>query len=156
MGKLTFEGNFCDIAMCQENPCPYNGSCSQRETWERLKAYEDTGLTPEQVEKLSKELIDERYRHDRLQDWDRGMTTELEKYHELGREGRLRVLPPCKVGDTVYINYYGRVAETTVKSIGIGLHGLYVTTGFCAPLADDLGKTWFLTREDAETQLGVE
>ena len=42
MPRLTFEGNFCDIAMCRENPCPYNGMCSQRQTWERLKAYEDT------------------------------------------------------------------------------------------------------------------
>lgn len=41
MERLTFEGNFCDIAMCRENPCPYNGMCSQRQTWERLKAYED-------------------------------------------------------------------------------------------------------------------
>lgn len=41
MPRLTFEGNFCDIAMCQENPCPYNGMCSQRQTWERLKKYED-------------------------------------------------------------------------------------------------------------------
>ena len=41
MERITFEGNFCDIAMCRENPCPYNGMCSQRETWERLKKYED-------------------------------------------------------------------------------------------------------------------
>lgn len=41
MGRITFEGNFCDISMCRENPCPYNGMCSQRETWERLKKYED-------------------------------------------------------------------------------------------------------------------
>lgn len=49
MPRLTFEGNFCDIAMCRENPCPYNGMCSQRQTWERLKAYEDTGLEPEEI-----------------------------------------------------------------------------------------------------------
>ena len=41
MPRLTFEWNFCDIAMCRENPCPYNGMCSHRQTWERLKAYED-------------------------------------------------------------------------------------------------------------------
>ena len=46
MERLTFEGNFCDIAMCRENPCPYNGSCTQREVWERLKAYEDAGISP--------------------------------------------------------------------------------------------------------------
>lgn len=107
-----------------------------------------------ELEQLRQELAEERYRHDRLQDWDRGMTAELEKYRALEREGRLLVLPPCKVGDTVYVNFYGRIAETTVKSINIGLHGLYITTGFYAPLVDDLGKTWFLTREDAEAVIG--
>ena len=46
MERITFEGNFCDISMCRENPCPYNGMCSQRQTWERLKEYEETGLEP--------------------------------------------------------------------------------------------------------------
>ena len=49
MGRITFEGNFCDISMCRENPCPYNGMCSQRQTWERLKEYEDTGFDPEEI-----------------------------------------------------------------------------------------------------------
>ena len=44
MRRLTFDGNFCDIAMCSETPggsfCE-DGACSQRETWERLKAIED-------------------------------------------------------------------------------------------------------------------
>lgn len=50
MERLTFEGNFCDIAMCRERACI--GRCSQRDVWERLKAYEDTGLTPEEVVRL--------------------------------------------------------------------------------------------------------
>lgn len=40
MERLTFERNFCDIAQCRELPCPYNGACSQRKVWERLKACE--------------------------------------------------------------------------------------------------------------------
>lgn len=44
MERLTFEGNFCDIALCAETPggsfCE-SGACSQRNVWERLKAYED-------------------------------------------------------------------------------------------------------------------
>ena len=44
MERLTFEGNFCDIAMCQEvrggDFCK-DGCCSQYKVWERLKAYED-------------------------------------------------------------------------------------------------------------------
>ena len=41
MERLTFEGNFCDISMCREIPCPYDGACTQRRVWERLKEYED-------------------------------------------------------------------------------------------------------------------
>ena len=44
MKRLTFEGNFCDIAMCDEvrggSFCE-DGDCSRRKTWERLKAIED-------------------------------------------------------------------------------------------------------------------
>lgn len=57
MKRLTFEGNFCDIAQCRELPCPYNGSCSQREIWEQLKAYEDTGCEPGEV--LPKDKADD-------------------------------------------------------------------------------------------------
>lgn len=46
MERLTFDGNFCDIAQCAEMPCPYDNNCSQKQVWERLKAYEDTGLPP--------------------------------------------------------------------------------------------------------------
>lgn len=42
MPRLTFEGNFCDIAMCRENPCPYNGMCSQRQTSGALKGKRKT------------------------------------------------------------------------------------------------------------------
>lgn len=49
MERMTFEGNFCDIAQCREIPCPYNGACSQRKVWERLKAYENIGLEPAEV-----------------------------------------------------------------------------------------------------------
>ena len=47
MERLTFEGNFCDIAQCRELPCKYDGNCSQKQVWERLKVYEDAGLSPQ-------------------------------------------------------------------------------------------------------------
>lgn len=50
MERLTFDGCFCDIAQCTEpEPCQYGGACSHRKVWERLKAYEDTGLEPEEI-----------------------------------------------------------------------------------------------------------
>lgn len=52
MERLTFEGNFCEIAQCAEIPggsfCE-DGACSQWKVWERLKQYEDTGLEPEEI-----------------------------------------------------------------------------------------------------------
>ena len=60
MERLTFEGRFCDIAQCTETPggsfCE-DGYCSQRKVWERLKQYEDTGYTPEEIAKLQGDLI---------------------------------------------------------------------------------------------------
>lgn len=50
MERLTFEGNFCDISQCMAFPCSYDNNCSQKQVWERLKAYEDTGLMPEDIE----------------------------------------------------------------------------------------------------------
>ena len=47
MERITFDGNFCDISQCRELPCQHGGHCSQKQVWERLKAYEDTGRTPE-------------------------------------------------------------------------------------------------------------
>lgn len=59
MERITFEGNFCDIAKCTSayiERC----ACSPRKVWERLKAYEDTGLAPEEIagqQTLQKELV---------------------------------------------------------------------------------------------------
>lgn len=57
MKRLTYEGNFCDIAMCDpgESSCPKCG-CSSKMVWEKLKAYEDTGLSPEEVKRLKMEV----------------------------------------------------------------------------------------------------
>lgn len=51
--RLTFEGNFCEISRCEGEyrMCSWceNGACDARKVWERLKAYEDIGLTPEEI-----------------------------------------------------------------------------------------------------------
>lgn len=48
-----------------------------RTVMRRLHEYENTGLTPEDVAQLKAELIDERYRHDRLQDFEVAEAQEL-------------------------------------------------------------------------------
>ena len=61
MERLTFEGNFCDISRCEDeyrmtSECA-EGACSQRKVWERLKEYEDTGLTPEEIVAMRGEMV---------------------------------------------------------------------------------------------------
>ena len=59
MERLTFGGNFCDIAQCRDLQCKYDGNCTQKEVWERLKAYEDSRLSPQacaQAAEIEKQL----------------------------------------------------------------------------------------------------
>ena len=158
MERLTFEGNFCDIAQCREIPCQYNGACSQRKVWERLKAYEDTGLTPEEV--LPKDKADEiALKLMRLADLENFCSyTRLRELAEADKDGRLAVLP-CKVGDTVYFRTYdcnGTVdlgiqphKVTTIVGHAI-VRGRYTDVGL---LPGQCGVSLFLTREEAEKAL---
>ena len=41
MERLTFDGNFCDIAQCRTIPCPCNNACTQKQVWDRLRYYEE-------------------------------------------------------------------------------------------------------------------
>ena len=151
MERMTFEGNFCDIAQCRELPCPYNGACSQRKVWERLAAYEETGLTPEQCEN-AKTIIESAFSDD---------TSKAERIRELlkaDKDGRVVVLP-CKVGDTVYFRTYD--CNGTVD-LGIQPHKVTAVVGNAIVRGEytdvglsqgQYGVSWFLTREEAESAL---
>lgn len=160
MERLTFDGNFCDIAQCRELPCQHGGNCSQKQVWERLKAYEDTGLGPEEVERSKQEIeagcvkaIARTYGID---------INRLRKLAEADKDGRLVVLP-CKVGDGLY-EVTGRktISVYKVRAIRVELFGLFIEwdieEGFvwqslAGINAGEIGKTVFLTREEAEKAL---
>ena len=86
MERLTFEGNFCDIAQCRDSACRQYGTCTQKAVWKRLKAYEDTGLSPEKVSWM-KEVVEAAFDND---------TSRIERAHNLhvaDKEGRVTILP---------------------------------------------------------------
>lgn len=152
MKRLTFEGNFCDIAQCTEIPggsfCE-DGACSQRKVWERLKEYEDTGLTPEQCAEYAK--ADRR-------DAEQEGIKRLRELAEADKEGRIVVLP-CKVGDVVYGFYGGKtILPMVAKWIETNTDGWCIAAQY-TPMAprfyrfSDFGKTVFLTREEAKKAL---
>lgn len=121
----------------------------------RLAAYEDTGMEPEQCEN-AKVIIESAFSDD---------TSKSERIRELlkaDRDGRLVVLP-CKVGDKLY-EVTGRktISVYKVKAIRVELFGLFIewdiVEGFVWQSlsginAEEIGKTVFLNREEAEKAL---
>lgn len=153
MERITFDGNFCDISQCWELPCQHGGNCSQKKAWERLKAYEDTGLTPGEVHSMSGE-------------WRTMMSVlnsigggygRLRELAEADKDGRM-VLLPCKVDDTVYRIVRDADPHITRDEV----RNMYFADDMtlCVELIsgriilpEKFGKTVFLTREEAEKAL---
>ena len=113
---------------------------------ERLAAYEDTGLMPEQVVN-AKTIIESAFADD---------TSKAERIRKLvaaDDEGRVVVLP-CRQGDELwtYCNHpVKRVYSFTVSDVST-LNGRTVlnTLGIGTIRPEDIGKTVFFTREEAE------
>lgn len=126
----------------------------------RLASYEATGLTPEEVERSKLEIeagcvkaIARTYGVD---------INRLRKLAEADRDGRL-VVPPCKVGDTVYeVTSRKTISEYRVKAIRVELFCIFIEWDIVAGFVDksifgvsvdEIGKTVFLTREEADKAL---
>lgn len=147
MERMTFEGNFCEIAQCACMKCPYDTDCSQKQVWGRLKAYEDSRLSPEDAANLHAIL--------RLGD---GMT--LMRLRELAvadQEGQVIVLP-CEVGHAAYWVHNGIITDCRVNRIQVNRKGVFLclksNKSHGAFRVDTcLGKTVFLTHEKAEKAL---
>ena len=67
------------------------------------------------------------------------------------------IVPPCKVGDRVYLVgvFTGQIIETKVIGIAYNESGIYlILENFTVTsVAEQLGKTVFLTKEEAEEKL---
>ena len=158
MERMTFDGNFCDIAQCRELPCLHDGACSQRKVWERLKAYENIGLEPAEVISMNGEWCAMMAALNSIG----GGYDRLRELAEADKDGRLVVLP-CKVGDTVYeVTSRKTISEYRVKAIRVELFCTFIEWDIVAGFVDksifgvpvnELGKTVFLTREEAEKAL---
>ena len=153
MERLTFEGNFCEIAQCACMKCPYDTACSQKQVWERLKAYEGTGLTPAEVHSMSGEWCAMMSVLNSIGSYDR-----LRELAVADQEGNVIVLP-CKVGDRVYIPDIESktVANVRVQGISITPKSRVVLHFGGYPVesawGDRCGIDWFITFEEAEKAL---
>ena len=154
MERLTFEGNFCDLAQCRDSACRQSGTCTQKQVWERLKAYEDAGLSPQacaEAREIEKTLSGCDYSISRM--------VELMK---ADKDGRVVVLP-CKVGNTIYFVNAKQILEFAVVGYAVDetgiswVHSEHVdkigNTNERTFSPDRFGKNTFPTREEAEKAL---
>ena len=128
----------------------------------RLADYEDTERTPEEID-IDHEAAEQLRRLCRNCDLDL-----LEKLAEADKDGRLVVLP-CKVGDTLWVTGHDNVPREMeleapdIRAVCTDEDNLCMSTcnrkpdGFCAYRlrndGADIGKTVFLTHEEAEKAL---
>ena len=149
MERLTFEGNFCDIAQCRDSAFRQDGTCTQRLVWERLKAYEDAGLSPQAC-------AEAREIEETLSGYDYSISRMVELM-KADKDGRVLILP-CKVGDMAYWVHNGVITGCHVYRIQVNRKGTFVFLkstishgGFRTDAC--LGKTVFLSRVEAEKAL---
>ena len=109
----------------------------------RLAAYEDTGLTPEEINELPAVWVEK--------------VKELQPYLEANREGRLLVLP-CKVGDEVWLIEDDDIYHLRVQGISASVSGRDCILHFGGYPVRNMwgsafGKVVFHTRAEAEAAL---
>lgn len=119
---------------------------------EDLRAYEATGLTPERCAEFARADAEGRYIV--MRDAEQEGVARLRELAEADKDGRLVVLP-CKVGDTVYFALLGKIIEKQVFSIVAFSNSTRIYCGGTSEYfrPEDIGKTFFLTREEAEKAL---
>lgn len=133
---------------------------------DRLVKYEDTGLEPEEVNKVRADT-EAGY----MKSIARTYGIDIERLKELARADRdgCVVVRPCKVGDTVWVTGRDNVPREMeleapdIRAVCTDEDNLCMSTcnrkpdGFCAYRlrndGADVGKSVFLTREEAEATL---
>ena len=136
-----------------------------RRNREDLRAYKATGLTPERCAEFARADAEGRYIV--MRDAEQEGVARLRELAEADKDGRVVVLP-CKVGDTVWVTsnpWTGKLLKKPLDAYVNGMkmysHGLYVNLLFDTRKINGtrdyeinhIGKTVFITREEAEKAL---
>ncbi len=143
MNRLTSEDGqlyACGNGLCSDGNIECANCRYANEAFLKLAKYENVGLQPEHIDSIIKQLLG---------------------YLDAEQAGLLIELP-CKVGDTVYyVNLSNKVINYTVSGFKVDCFGnlqinvaRHLESGYFLDM--QLGKTVFLTREEAEKALNKE
>lgn len=114
-----------------------SGSAAIKQLYEKLNFYESTGLSPEEFKESVEFTLE--------------LNKKLKPYMDAEEQGLLVILP-CKIGDTVYEVVKKRV-DLTGYRMEWGWETVVEAVKFRIGMLDSVGKTVFLTREEAESVL---
>lgn len=152
--ETTHENGVCCTRFGSLECCEVGGNCAlnckwEEAAWERFARYEDARLSPAEVHSMYGEWNAMMSVLNSIGSYDR-----LRELAEADKDGRVVVLP-CKAGDTVYFALLGRIIEKQVFSIVSFSNSTRI---YCDGTSEcfrpeDIGKTVFLTREEAERAL---
>ena len=144
----------CFKGPCYGNGCKIDGCPFEAAVCDRLAAYEDTRREPEEVTALGK-LFDFTLEESKTLTEQLTLLKRIRELAEADKDGRVVVLP-CKVGDKLYRVFAGEIFEHRVGSMKyFAIQGQWdiETYPFCPCVESSIGKTVFLTREEAEKAL---
>ena len=128
----------------------------------RVVEYEDTGWTPKEVTALG-ELFNYALKESKTLTEQLTLLKHIRKLAEADKDGRC-VMLPCKVGDTIYFARANPILQYKVTGHEMGVAGISQVhskhvdkeTGLTFNFTfrpGSIGKTVFLTREEAEKAL---
>ena len=166
--QTSHENGICCTHFCGPECLGVGGNCAmnckwEEAAWSRLAAYEDTGLTPEEINDLAsvREISPEaeyainKHADSIIERLDKLLAqtdddVRLRELAEADKDGRVVVLP-CKVGDTVYLLFAGNPNNPVISTLKIN------TVAEAAKLIGKMGMHKYIgtfrTREEAEKAL---
>ena len=157
--QTSHENGICCTHFCGPECIGVGGNCAmnckwEEAAWSRLAAYEDTGLTPERCAEFAQADAEGRYIV--MRDAEQEGVARLRELAKADKDCRVVVLP-CKPGDGLWTfcsHPVEQVYSFTVTDISTLNGRTVLNTSRCGVIdARDVGKTVFLTREEAEKAL---
>lgn len=118
-------------------------SAYRQKAFDRLAAYEDTGLEPEAIEQIKLSFMGKAIAE--ITEFEGIPVARLRELSQAEKDGRLVELP-CKVGDKIYQTDGLDIYESEIRKI-------VFDTDNIAFDENAIGKSVFLTREEAEAEL---
>lgn len=151
----AMNGEYCN-RYCEQQRVETCNECVIYQAIQKLAEYEDfEEIFREKMTDTACEFLKDKEEFGKWLDRNKWITKKCDEYARAEEQGLLLRLP-CKVGDRLYrIDFLGFIISDTVHSIHILQNTAYLEMNYWDKdiSLSEVGKTVFLTREEAEQKL---